>query len=328
MRNPVVIHVQRPYADEREYLLAEAWTIDDRGMFLIADQELAPDTAVVFDIALANGIKVIRAEGRVEHFVPQEGSHPAGLRVRFRRYGAQTKAFIDRALGHSERRSAAPATQRSITGSIAPPSSVSPSSVSPSSVAPRSLTPPPVPVRSSRPAAGPASERAPLSSRDATVPSRPPPLPRRSLTPPAGTPLPFEALSPTLDRAKASNRPRVRAEAEPILPAIVPASRNTLPGLGDELEEPPSLAEPPAVVEASAPAESRAPPTPSAGSLENLPSSQPSESEPSGVHPVAGTGVTLARPQNRDELLKRLRERTRSPDSAELDASAGSGSEG
>jgi hypothetical protein len=39
-------------------------------------------------------------------------------------------------------------------------------------------------------------------------------------------------------------------------------------------------------------------------------------------------GLALPRPQNRDELLKRLRARTLSPDSAKLDASSGRGTDG
>ena len=240
MKNPVVLHVVRPYPDEQEYLAAEAWTIDDRGMFLIDDHELAPDTAVVFDVALASGMKVIRAEGRVEHRVPAEGTNPAGLRVRFRRFGEQTKSFIDRAIGYSERRTAAPPSQRPASG---PPSS----------------------------RRGPASERAPLSERAPSSTARPPPLPpsRRSLTPPAGgTPLPLDSGPPASESSPPASAPRVQAEAVPILPASLRPGHSTLPGLGSE----------------------------------------PPESAPP------------ARPMNRDELLARLRERTRAPEPSELDA--------
>lgn len=311
MKNPVVLHVVRPFADEREYLAAEAWTIDDRGMFLLVNDELAPDTAVVFDVALANGQKVIRAEGRVERFVPAQGNHPSGLRVRFRRFGAQTKSFIDRAIAHTERRSAAPLTQRSVT--MAEPA--------PASSGPRSLPPPLPSSRAPRLASerGQAPERAPESQRGGALTSRPPPLPRRNLTPPAGMPLP---LAPSLapERAPASNRPRVRAEAEPILPGTVPASRKTMPGLGDETLEPPLAKEPPRAPEPADPA------IPSALAGEPVPGSRPADSESSGVHSV--TGGSLALPQNRDELLKRLRERARSPESERRDASAVGRSEG
>lgn len=96
--NPVVVHVVRPYASEQEYLTAEAWTIDQRSMLLVDAEALPGDTAVLFDIALADGQKPIRAEGRVVGMVSPSGGRPGGMRVRFKRFGAATKAFIERAV--------------------------------------------------------------------------------------------------------------------------------------------------------------------------------------------------------------------------------------
>jgi hypothetical protein len=96
--NPVVVHVVRPYASEQEYLSAEAWSIDQRSMLLIDADALPADTAVLFDIALSDGHKPIRAEGRVVGMVGARGDRPGGLKVRFKRFGAATKAFIERAV--------------------------------------------------------------------------------------------------------------------------------------------------------------------------------------------------------------------------------------
>lgn len=96
--SPVLLHVVRPFASEEEYLAAEAWTIDARGMLLVGERELATDTAVIFDVALSSGAKVIRAEGKVTGFVAPSDERAGGIRVRFRKFGAQTKAFIDRAV--------------------------------------------------------------------------------------------------------------------------------------------------------------------------------------------------------------------------------------
>jgi hypothetical protein len=96
--NPVVVHVVRPYASEQEYLAAEAWSIDAKGMLLVDADALAPDTAVLFDVALSDGQKPIRAEGRVVKVVAPTAGRPGGLRVRFKRFGAATKAFIERAV--------------------------------------------------------------------------------------------------------------------------------------------------------------------------------------------------------------------------------------
>ena len=96
--NPVVVHVVRPYSSEQEYLAAEAWSFDARGMLLIDAEALPPDTAVLFDVALSDGQKPIRAEGRVLQVVTASGGRPGGLKVRFKRFGAATKAFIERAV--------------------------------------------------------------------------------------------------------------------------------------------------------------------------------------------------------------------------------------
>jgi len=97
LSNPAVIHVVRPYQSEAEYLEAEAWSIEARTMILIGEPDLPEGTAVLFDVQIGNGTKPIRAEARVVESVPSTPGRPGGLRVRFRRYGAATKAFIDRA---------------------------------------------------------------------------------------------------------------------------------------------------------------------------------------------------------------------------------------
>jgi hypothetical protein len=96
--NPVVVHVIRPYASEQDYLTAEAWSIDARSMLLVDAEPLPPDTTLLFDIALSDGSKPIRAEGRAAGVVVASGGRPGGLRVRFKRFGAATKAFIERAV--------------------------------------------------------------------------------------------------------------------------------------------------------------------------------------------------------------------------------------
>lgn len=107
--NPIVVHVVRPYGSELEYLAAEAWSIDARTMLLIDADELPADTAVLFDVALRDGQKPIRAEGRVVGAVLPKGDRPGGLKVRFKRFGAATKAFIERAVKAREQAPSPPA---------------------------------------------------------------------------------------------------------------------------------------------------------------------------------------------------------------------------
>src|SRR6187455_2586180 len=90
--------MHRPYASEEEYIAHERFSIEAKSMLLIDQPALPLDTAVVFDVTLDNGQKPIRAEAKVVGYVEPQGGRPGGLRVRFRRFGAATKAFIDRAV--------------------------------------------------------------------------------------------------------------------------------------------------------------------------------------------------------------------------------------
>jgi hypothetical protein len=98
LSTPIVIHMHRPYASEEEYIEHERFSIEAKSMLLIDQPALPLETAVVFDVTLDNGQQPIRAEAKVVGYVEPEGDRPGGLRVRFRRFGAATKAFIDRAV--------------------------------------------------------------------------------------------------------------------------------------------------------------------------------------------------------------------------------------
>jgi hypothetical protein len=98
LSNPVVLHVTRPYANVEAYIAAEAWTLDTRSMLLIGEPELPADTMITFAVTLGDGSRPIKAEARVTGSVAASDGRPGGLRVRFKRYGAPTKAFIERAM--------------------------------------------------------------------------------------------------------------------------------------------------------------------------------------------------------------------------------------
>ena len=98
MSSPIVIHIHRPYASEEEYIAQERFSIEAKSMLLIDQPALPFDTAVIFDVTLDSGEKPIRAEAKVVGYVEPQTGRPGGLRVRFRRFGAATKAFIDRAV--------------------------------------------------------------------------------------------------------------------------------------------------------------------------------------------------------------------------------------
>jgi hypothetical protein len=96
MSDPVLLRVLRPYQSADEYIAAESWTVDVKGMLLIDEPAYPAGTAVRFDVTLANGEKVIRAEGTVVRHLAARTGRPGGLQVRFKRFGGSTKAFIDR----------------------------------------------------------------------------------------------------------------------------------------------------------------------------------------------------------------------------------------
>ncbi len=108
MSEPLALHVIRPYPNADEYLKHEAWTMDTRTMLLIGEAELPPGTAVMLEVTLGDGSRPIRAEARVLANVEPRGARPGGLRVRFKRYGASTKTFLDRAVELSDRPSLRP----------------------------------------------------------------------------------------------------------------------------------------------------------------------------------------------------------------------------
>lgn len=184
MSDPILLRVLRPYASAEEYIAAESWSMSAKGMLLIGQEPLAPDTIVRFDVALENGDKVVRAEAKVVRHVPASGERPAGLQVRFRRFGAATKEFLDRAIAArpasiAPPRDKLPSIPEAEALSVPVPDVVVDSGPEVSitqSVPAADLTPLPLPAEASRAdapearATGPAPEPEPASERQAAAP--------------------------------------------------------------------------------------------------------------------------------------------------------------
>jgi hypothetical protein len=94
---PVVFRVVRPYRSVDEFLQAEGAWMDLKRMLIVGAEELAPDTLIRFGVDLESGQSLIRAEARVISYVQPTDGAPGGLQVRFKRYGASTKSFLERA---------------------------------------------------------------------------------------------------------------------------------------------------------------------------------------------------------------------------------------
>ena len=158
MTQPIVLHVARPYASVDEYLAEEGWTLDARSIVLVDQPELPRETIITFDLTLADGSRPIRAEGRVLGMQEPADGRPGGLRVRFKRYGASTKALIERAVQLTQ--------GGSPDFSPEPPSAVNTSELGsgPEGSAPAAAPPPFAPSRSA-----PASADTPVAPAGAAT---------------------------------------------------------------------------------------------------------------------------------------------------------------
>lgn len=182
--SPVVVHVIRPYESEQEYLNAEAWSIEPKSMLLLDADELPFDTAVLFDVALSDGHKPIRAEGRVVGMVAPEGDRPGGLRVRFKRFGAATKAFIERAVQAKQSDAELPSQVASSSSSPAEPERLSMPEVRASMTDLERISAPELPpdlAEQEQAAMSPPSQREPSGVRPRVVGPVPPPANREAL---------------------------------------------------------------------------------------------------------------------------------------------------
>src|SRR5262245_52146129 len=84
----------RPYESVEDYIQAEGWTISLKRMILLDQPRLDRETIVRFELSLQNGEKLIRAEARVVGYQAPTPDKPGGPKVRFKRFGGTTKAFI------------------------------------------------------------------------------------------------------------------------------------------------------------------------------------------------------------------------------------------
>jgi hypothetical protein len=98
MPETVSLSLVRPYTTEEELIAAEGWAIDNKGMVLIDQPRLASGTLVRFELLLEGGERVLVAEGKAVGYAKADGDRPAGAKIRFKRFNASGKAFIERVL--------------------------------------------------------------------------------------------------------------------------------------------------------------------------------------------------------------------------------------
>lgn len=96
MTETLSLRLVRPYATEEELIAAEGWAIDKKSMVLIGQPRLASGTTVRFELLLEGGQRVLVAEGKAVSYTRPRGDRPGGAKVRFKRFNAAGKAFIER----------------------------------------------------------------------------------------------------------------------------------------------------------------------------------------------------------------------------------------
>ncbi len=96
MTETVSLKLVRPYATEEELIVAEGWAIDKKGMVLVDQPRLASGTLVRFELLLEGGKRLLVAEGKAVGYQKAGHGRPGGAKVRFKRFNAAAKAFIER----------------------------------------------------------------------------------------------------------------------------------------------------------------------------------------------------------------------------------------
>lgn len=119
-RQPVAIRVSRPYASEDEFLEHELETLTRTSVTLVGSQSRPQGVILRFEIALANGVALLRGEGRVVGYKLNAYGDLPGLTLRFTRLDTKSKALVDRAATMREARARA-AFDASVTDSVRPP---------------------------------------------------------------------------------------------------------------------------------------------------------------------------------------------------------------
>jgi len=91
---PRILRITRPYESVEDYIQSEGWTISNKRMILLDQPRFERETIVRFELSLQNGEKLIRAEAKVVGYQTATPDKPGGPKVRFKRFGGSTKAFI------------------------------------------------------------------------------------------------------------------------------------------------------------------------------------------------------------------------------------------
>lgn len=179
MVDPLTIRVERPYANEEEFLDAEAWSITARSVLLIGVESVPEGTSLRFELRLVHGSALVVAEGVAVKHLAATTTRPAGLVVRYKRMSAASSDFVKRAAARAPT-VATPSSPNAVSRPVTPPTPSRPPAGAASTDSGRpprkSSGPPPRPSRS--PAAHQSARPSAATSRTTNPPARvsgPPP---------------------------------------------------------------------------------------------------------------------------------------------------------
>jgi hypothetical protein len=104
---PARVRIVRPYDSEEAFLDGEFETIGKKSVVLVGAPAQPPGTILRFEIVLANGVALVRGEGRVLSHANCAFRNQPGLTLRLTRLDLRSKALVDRASAMRSSRSAA-----------------------------------------------------------------------------------------------------------------------------------------------------------------------------------------------------------------------------
>lgn len=90
------LRIRLPFASEDEFVERYGANVDRTGLFIATRSTKPEGTAISFELVLQDGTRLMRGEGVVTHVTAPGATGPVGMRLRFSRLEARTKALVDR----------------------------------------------------------------------------------------------------------------------------------------------------------------------------------------------------------------------------------------
>jgi molecular chaperone DnaK len=105
------LRIRLPFASEDEFVERYGANVEKSGLFIATRNTKPEGTAISFELVLQDGTRLMRGEGVVTQVVATEAPGQSGMRLRFTRLEARTKALVDRIMA---RPSAPPPTSAAL----------------------------------------------------------------------------------------------------------------------------------------------------------------------------------------------------------------------